>query len=133
VCADCITDTPDTPDTTPMTPEQIAELAEKVALGVAFLEVERPDWRSVVDPDILDVSDGSVCVTAQLSGKCDWVSGMRQLGLDMDRYDALGFRIPENYPNGTGTDTFIYSPVKRLAYAELNRLWKEALASDPIA
>jgi hypothetical protein len=91
------------------------DYAARVAKGVALLDEKRPGWERELDLDRLDIADGTRCVTAQLSGKDSWLTGMRQLGLEIETYTEHGFRAPdEEYEQGD-------------PYATLNTLWREVI------
>ncbi|GAA2938096.1 hypothetical protein [Streptomyces enissocaesilis] len=64
------------------------DYAARVAKGAALLDEKKPGWENQIALDTLNISDGTCCVTAQLSGVGSWITGMNQLGLSMDAYVA---------------------------------------------
>lgn len=91
------------------------DYAARVAKGVALLDEKRPGWERELDLDRLDIADGTSCVTAQLSGQNSWLTGMNQLGLEIETYEEHGFRAPDE------------EWVLRDAYGTLNALWREVI------
>jgi hypothetical protein len=89
------------------------DYAARVAKGAALLDEKRPGWEQLIDLDILDIENGTCCVTAQLSGQEAWYAGMRQLGLNMRSYTEHGFRADD----GDQQD-----------YPALNTLWKDLIS-----
>jgi len=51
----------------------------RVARGVALLDKNLPGWRTVVNPDILDMTSDTACVLGQLYGR--YISGCSALGI----------------------------------------------------
>lgn len=99
----------------------------RVAKGIALLDEKAPDWAAKIQLDLLDIWDGDYCVTAQLSGHRDFVTGMKMLDLEQGAnnsgsYTLHGFNaedpgapgLPENYDQGD-------------AFQTLNRIWKREI------
>jgi len=89
------------------------DYAARVAKGAALLDEKRPGWEQLIDLDILDIEDGTRCVTAQLSGQNAWYTGMQQLGLNVRTYTDHGFRADD----GELRD-----------YSALNTLWEDLIS-----
>lgn len=108
------------------------DYAARVAKGAALLDEQRPGWVDEIDLDTLDIRSTSDCVTAQLSGVADYLTGMRDLGLtpgNEGTYVALGFNtesyhpaeeLPEEPPEGYDQEE---------AYDILNGLWRELITT----
>lgn len=95
--------------------ESGTDYAARVAKGVALLDEKRPGWERLLNLGALDIEDGNACVTAQLSGESDWLTGMRQLNLNMSSYTAHGFRADDE------------EAMEGDAYATLNALWWDVI------
>jgi hypothetical protein len=100
------------------------DYAARVAKGVALLDEKRPGWEQLINLDRLDIRDGTVCVTAQLSGESHWHAGMTQLGLHRDTYIAHGFNAESDSCDCCDSDDVPEGYVQEDAYDALNALWK---------
>lgn len=103
------------------------DYAARVAKGAALLDEKKPGWEHQINLDTLNISSGTTCVTAQLSGVRNFKTGMEQLGLtegDDGTYVAHGFNSEscggncEGFGNGCPQDN---------AFAALNTLWREVI------
>lgn len=70
----------------------------RVAKGIALLDAKMPGWPFKIDLDRLDIGNGDVCMTAQLSGVNQWAEGMMMLGLTQGplnngTYTLHGFNV----------------------------------------
>lgn len=103
------------------------DYAARVAKGVALLDEKRPGWEHELNLEILDIEDGSRCITAQLSGRKygrdSWRDGMEQLGLSGATYLEHGFNA-ESCGDECHGDVGCQQPA---AYATLNTLWREVI------
>lgn len=117
------------------------DYAARVAKGAALLDEKRPGWERLLNLETLEISSGSACITAQLSGVQDFRTGMTQLDLtegNTGTYIAHGF-------NAEGGCDCCHTPAQRAglpegydqdeAFDTLNALWKdligERLATQP--
>ena len=91
-------------------------VTERVERGGTLLDEARPGWPWLVDPDILNLGDGCLCVGGQLCGKKtgtegDYVIFVREIGLDAAGEFAHGF-------DGDGGDG---------GYAALTAAWRDLI------
>lgn len=101
--------------------------AARVAKGVTLLDEKRPGWERLIDLDTLDIRDGNVCVTAQLSGESHWHTGMTQLGLtggDHGTYVSHGFNAEGDCECCHDSREVPAGYNQEEAYDTLNDLWK---------
>lgn len=104
------------------------DYAARVSKGMALLDEKLPGWTDRINLETLDVSSGTHCVAAQLSGVDNYVYGLRMLGLEGGRERFLhgfmaegdceccndGLTLPEGYHQEQG-------------YATLTDLWRRAI------
>lgn len=112
----------------------------RVNAGAALLDEKYPDWFKTTDLDILDISSGDRCVTAQLytthSGDSpnegSWIKGMDML--DLTRYEDVenvgsyiehGFNAEGHLRTDGGLWDDDYS--QDAVYDILNALWRSAI------
>lgn len=113
------------------------DYAARVAKGAALLDEKRPGWECLIDLDTLDIANGAVCVTAQLSGVSDFRTGMKQLDLtsgDDGTYVLHGFNAestdtPEAYGLDNAEDSGVVRDAQFAAYATLNNLWRDLITT----
>ncbi|MFJ2650896.1 hypothetical protein ACIO1C_29775 [Streptomyces sp. NPDC087420] len=113
------------------------DYAARVAKGAALLDEKRPGWEREVDLDVLDIANGAVCVTAQLSGRSDFRTGMKQLDLtsgDDGTYVLHGFNAesadtPEAYGLDDTKDSDVVLDAQNAAYDTLNTLWRALITT----
>lgn len=90
-----------------------ADVHERVAAGIDFLNGKEPDWVDRIDLDNLDLMSGARCVIGQLEG--DFGVGVDRLGLvGSQRWIAMGFYSSYDEP---------WTEVER-DYAALTEEWK---------
>lgn len=79
----------------------MSTVQERVALGVALLNERRPNWRSQVDIDVLEMNDRSWCIIGQVFGvnPDDWsaveeyVDALTALGVHGGEGGLYGFDL----------------------------------------
>lgn len=106
------------------------DYAARVAKGAALLDEKRPGWEHEIDLDILNISSGYTCVTAQLSGVQSYHVGREQLDLtpgDDGTYVAHGFNA-ESCDDDCGGEGGC-GGTQAKAYATLNALWKSLITT----
>lgn len=108
----------------------------RVAKGIALLDEKFPDWAGLIDLEILNVRDGSCCVTAQLAQEVnsdrgmDYRDGAAMLGLtyngttNQDSYTDHGFNAESSIAPGM-PENYDYTA----AYNTLNSIWKREIAA----
>lgn len=103
----------------------------RVAKGIALLNMRVPGWVEKVDLELLDISSGTYCVTAQISGVNNWLEGSDMLELttgDTGTYVAYGFNAEDKYHNETG-DALPDNYHFRQGFDVLNWIWKREIAA----
>jgi len=117
------------------------DYAARVAKGIALFDEKWPEWwvEGVgINVDILDISDGGRCATAQAAQRLGvghyWLDGARYLGLTTSEegtYIHHGFNV-ENGPDEYDGDRYV-SPIDWENYRAsealdlLNYLWRNAV------
>lgn len=104
-----------------ITPEQARR---RVARGAAFLDDEHPGWYQRIDPDALELSEGSCCVLGQLHG--DFRLGLARASvLDLSSAPRanlspvdLGFLCVQG----------VAEPWQAQDYRNLNQAWQDEVA-----
>lgn len=98
------------------------DYAARVQRGAALLDEKWPTWAQDIDLDLLDIADGSDCVTAQynraMGGASLWCSGRNRLELTTTEYIGHGFNAP---------DLDISARAALDIYATLNALWRDLI------
>jgi hypothetical protein len=95
--------------------------------GAAYLDTVDPDWRTRIDPERLELSDGSHCVLGQLHG--EFRAGLVRTRV-WDASTAPSLRLfsaasPEDLGFHARTDAG--ADLAALDYAYLNRAWRVEL------
>lgn len=86
---------------------------DKVAMAIRLLDQVTPEWRDLVDWDVLDMQDISLCVLGQVYG--GYNAGINRLQL-FDKADLYGFDLAETqYYSETPPSTYFW---------ELQAEWK---------
>ncbi|MEW2442810.1 hypothetical protein [Micromonospora marina] len=86
-------------------------LAERVELGIAWLDARLPGWHEAIDLDRLNVEHPCDCLLGQTYG--DW--DLHTLGIDIDRLAALGFDAASSHDDMADE------------YAALTEVWRTAI------
>lgn len=106
----------------PVEVERLQRIRERVAAGIAYLDADRPDWITKVDPDTIDVSDPLCCPAGQVYGSFNWLpfmlsppEGFSLRGL-YALAESLGFDAAPGRASCEDRD-----------FAELTQAWREAI------
>lgn len=79
-------------------PDEI-DYSARVNEGIKLLDEKWADWWRLTRTDILDISSGTFCMTAQaariLGIGSSWISGMNYFGLDDESYILHGFNVED--------------------------------------
>ncbi len=93
----------------------------RVARGVALLDEKCPDWRTEVNPDILDMTSNTACVLGQLYGR--YISGCSALkitaGVQATRYGFDALASVDVDPDDTESNA-------------LTEAWRAVLTTTPV-
>ena len=87
------------------------QLQKRIAAGIAFLNVVKPNWLKKIDIEQLDLSKSKTCMLGEVFG--DYGEAIQELGLESDKdYAAQCLGFYEDDWN---------------KYKELTNAWKKAL------
>lgn len=110
----------------PVTPEAART---RVARGAAFLDAAEPGWPDRLDPDRLELADGSHCVLGQLHGA--FRLGLLRTRLwDASSAGGMGL-LSRTSPVALGffARTDVEDILADLDYSYLNAAWRDAIAA----
>lgn len=88
-------------------------LHDRVQEGKKLLDELEPDWRFLIDEDLLDMADCELCILGQLYGS--FTDGVNHLGIVAGH--LYGFDIPPMLPRDTAN----------ASYELLQQLWEAEL------
>lgn len=70
---------------------------DRIAKGAELLDAQIPGWRERIDLDKLELSNCTVCVLGQVTGKMDWEAALDFVGIEFsfDQVNAAryGFNL----------------------------------------
>jgi hypothetical protein len=101
----------------------------RVRRGAAYLDGADPGWRDRIDPDSLELADGSHCVLGQLHG--EFRAGLLRTRI----WDASSAPSPRLFAAASPADLGFHAittageDLAALDYALLNRAWREEIAA----
>lgn len=101
----------------------------RVKRGIALLDERMPNWAGRINLDRLDIRSGSHCVTAQLSGANNYLTGLKLLGLEEGvhnegSYTQHGFQT-ENWDAPGMAEDYDESA----AFNTLNDIWHREISA----
>lgn len=106
----------------------ISDARERVRRGAAYLDGADPGWRARIDPERLELSDGSHCILGQLHG--EYRAGLMRTRI----WDGSSAPTPRLFAATSPVDLGFHARTNGseatadLDYAHLNRAWREELA-----
>lgn len=118
-------------DVTSVSPALLDLVTERVSIAGGVLDTLKPEWRSLVDLDKLDMGSACDCVLGQVFG--DFHEGMRKFrtqaredGIEFNSYNsAEWFGFSSGYFSVDGEDQYAGS-------ALLRHVWSEMVNGSPV-
>jgi hypothetical protein len=98
----------------------MSAIAERVAAGAAWLDIQRPEWLPGIDLGRLDLSNPCLCVLGQVFAAAVDGTEFRDYG-DGYSYAVNQLEAPES------AGGFTINPITGESFADLDEAWRELI------